>query len=85
MRWISKFPDEQEWLMIPIYDSVVPTIDDEEGFVARTARVLGPAGQLVNVNYFHVTWESAVGVRADQDHAFFGDFYSDIENDDEGV
>ena len=46
VRWMSKFPDEQEWLRIPIYDSVVPTIDDEKGFAARTARVLGAAGQL---------------------------------------
>ena len=42
VRWISKFPDEQEWLMIPIYDSVVPTVDDEERFVAHTARGFDP-------------------------------------------
>jgi hypothetical protein len=52
LRWISKFPDEQEWLMIPLNSFSLPTVEterasgrDRHGFVNRTAvDVGGPPG-----------------------------------------
>ena len=32
LRWISKFPDEQEWLMVPFSPFCLPCVQTEHGF-----------------------------------------------------
>eukprot|EP01047_Picozoa_sp_COSAG01_P007421 COSAG01_NODE_282_length_19505_cov_101.588117_3_plen_553_part_00 len=59
LRWISKFPDEQEWLMIPLHSASIPCVDTTNGFVNRTAELDGPGGVRVKVDYFNCKWESA--------------------------
>ena len=60
LRWISKFPDEQEWLMIPLHEMSIPCVDITGGFVNRTSEVDGPGGVRARVEYYNCHWESGI-------------------------
>jgi hypothetical protein len=60
LRWISKFPDEQEWLLVPLRPTSLPGVDisAEIGFIAHTTEHDGPGGQRVRVNHYHCGYDS---------------------------
>ena len=59
MRWISKFPDEQEWLMMPLgYDGNIPTVSTNVDFLVSSETRDGPNGKPVTVNYHDIIWQS---------------------------
>ena len=60
LRWISKFPDEQEWLLVPLSEYSLPGVDTsaEIGFIAHTTEHDGPGGQRVRVNHYHCGYDS---------------------------
>ena len=65
LRWISKFPDEQEWLLVPLQRCGCPgviTSAEQPGLIAHTTEHDGPGGQRVRVNHYHCSWHSLAHV-----------------------
>ena len=55
LRWISKFPDEQEWLLVPLSTFSLPSVTE---MPPRRMTVTGDGGAEMTMDYFKCAWIS---------------------------